>query len=119
MLLSSNSLFSLTSMILGIHMPCKSVVIFGDSPFLNSIEYHQMSGRAGRRGFDTEGNVIFMGLSKKRHDMLMTDKLPKMLGNTYNYIFMIRIFIPLAFFFCDKLVTVKTTSLKDCNLSFR
>lgn len=69
----------------GIHMPCKSIVIYGDSPFLNSIEYHQMSGRAGRRGFDTEGHVIFMGLTKKRQDMLMTGQLPKMLGKINNY----------------------------------
>lgn len=65
---------------LGVHMPCKSVVIFGDSPFLNSLEYHQMSGRAGRRGFDNEGNVIFASLTKKRIDMLISDRLPKMLG---------------------------------------
>ncbi|GJQ71104.1 putative ATP-dependent RNA helicase [Trypoxylus dichotomus] len=73
--------FATGTLALGIHMPCKSVVVFGDSPYLNSIEYHQMSGRAGRRGFDTEGNVIFMGLTKNRQDMLMTERLPKMLGN--------------------------------------
>ncbi|KRT84048.1 helicase, partial [Oryctes borbonicus] len=73
--------FATGTLALGIHMPCKSVVIFGDSPYLNSIEYHQLSGRAGRRGFDTEGNVIFMGLTKNRQDMLMTERLPKMLGN--------------------------------------
>lgn len=66
-------------------MPCKTVIIFGDSPYLNSIEYHQMSGRAGRRGFDMAGNVIFMGLSKKRCDNLITSKLPKMLGNLFLY----------------------------------
>ena len=28
---------------LGIHMPCKTVVFAGDSPFLNSLMYRQVS----------------------------------------------------------------------------
>ncbi|KAJ1525708.1 hypothetical protein ONE63_008919 [Megalurothrips usitatus] len=66
---------------LGIHMPCKTVVIAGDSPFINVLEFNQMSGRAGRRGFDKEGNVIFYGLNQRKLETLMTGNLPEMIGN--------------------------------------
>ena len=31
---------------LGIHMPCKTVVFAGDSPFLNSLQYRQVCGQS-------------------------------------------------------------------------
>lgn len=68
--------FATGTLAMGIHMPCKTVVICCDSPFLSSLEYHQMAGRAGRRGFDNEGNVIFMGLNKRRQKTLLTSRLP-------------------------------------------
>ena len=40
-----------------------------------------MSGRAGRRGFDNAGNVVFMGLNERKIRKLMTDRLPQMVGN--------------------------------------
>ncbi|XP_034234769.1 probable ATP-dependent RNA helicase DDX60 isoform X2 [Thrips palmi] len=66
---------------MGIHMPCKTVVVAGDSPYLNVLEFNQMSGRAGRRGFDKEGNVIFYGVHKRKLKALMTGNLPQMVGN--------------------------------------
>lgn len=68
--------FATGTLAMGIHMPCKTVVICCDSPYLSSLEYHQMAGRAGRRGFDNEGNVIFMGLNKRRQKTLLTSRLP-------------------------------------------
>ena len=47
---------------LGIHMPCKTVVIGCDSRFLGVLNFWQMAGRAGRRGFDLHGKVYFWGL---------------------------------------------------------
>lgn len=68
--------FATGTLAMGIHMPCKTTVICGDSIFMNSLEYQQMSGRAGRRGFDNEGNVVFMGINRRRQKTLLTSKLP-------------------------------------------
>ncbi|XP_044717417.1 putative dead deah box helicase protein [Hirsutella rhossiliensis] len=51
---------------LGLNMPCKTVVFFGDSIFLTALNYLQGAGRAGRRGFDLLGNVVFTGMPPKR-----------------------------------------------------
>lgn len=76
-----NVVFATGTLALGVHMPCKTVVILGDSPLLNTLEFHQISGRAGRRGFDKTGDVIFFGLDSKKVQSLQTSKLPKINGN--------------------------------------
>ncbi|KAK6823653.1 DEAD/DEAH box helicase [Apiospora arundinis] len=65
---------------LGINMPCKTVVFTGDSVFLTALNYHQGSGRAGRRGFDVLGNVVFHGLAPHRALEVMSAKLPNLRG---------------------------------------
>ena len=40
-----------------------------------------MSGRAGRRGFDTLGNVLFVGVSLHRIERLLVSRLPKLGGS--------------------------------------
>ncbi|ROW06484.1 hypothetical protein VMCG_04237 [Cytospora schulzeri] len=62
-------------------MPCKTVVFFGDSVFLTALNYHQAAGRAGRRGFDLLGNVVFVGMSKKRVIEFMSAQLPDLRGH--------------------------------------
>jgi superfamily II RNA helicase len=62
-------LFATETFAVGINAPTRSVV-FTDltkptengKRILNSAEYRQMSGRAGRRGFDTEGSVFILPL---------------------------------------------------------
>ncbi|KAI5919768.1 hypothetical protein F4810DRAFT_714118 [Camillea tinctor] len=67
---------------LGINMPCKSVAFFGDSAYLTPLEYRQASGRAGRRGFDLLGNVVFSGdIRLRRAFELMSSRLPDLKGH--------------------------------------
>ncbi|XP_065837258.1 probable ATP-dependent RNA helicase DDX60 [Oscarella lobularis] len=67
-----------STLALGIHMPCRTVVFAGDSPFLNSLGFRQMSGRAGRRGFDPVGNIVFFGVPWKKICQLMTTGVPSL-----------------------------------------
>ncbi|KAH9510612.1 Exosome RNA helicase MTR4 [Dermatophagoides farinae] len=58
-------LFATETIGMGLNMPARTVVFTSvrkfdgrNSRFLTSSEYIQMSGRAGRRGFDERGIVI-------------------------------------------------------------
>lgn len=64
------------SLALGINMPAKSSVFVGDHIELNSLQYRQAAGRAGRRGMDLAGNVIFYGLPLSKVHRLLTSRLP-------------------------------------------
>ncbi|KAI0024132.1 hypothetical protein F4780DRAFT_725926 [Xylariomycetidae sp. FL0641] len=66
---------------LGINMPCKTVVFTNDSPFLTPLNFRQGAGRAGRRGFDPLGNVVFHNISSTRAFALMTSRLPDLKGH--------------------------------------
>jgi len=65
----------------GINMPCRTVAFAGDHIFLNSLQFCQMSGRAGRRGFDTLGHVIFMEVPHRKVASLMVSPVPQLHGN--------------------------------------
>ncbi|RBR05389.1 uncharacterized protein FIESC28_11376 [Fusarium coffeatum] len=65
---------------LGINMPCKTVVFSGDSVFLSPQNYRQASGRAGRRGFDLLGNIVFNGIRPERVHEIMSSRLPALKG---------------------------------------
>ncbi|KAI6363411.1 hypothetical protein MCOR25_005904 [Pyricularia grisea] len=64
---------------LGINVPCKTVVFSEDSVFLSALNYRQASGRAGRRGFDLLGNVVF-NIPTHRSFEIMSSRLPDLRG---------------------------------------
>ena len=65
---------------LGIDLPIRSVTLSGyKDPKYTTSDYLQMSGRAGRRGHDNQGNIIFHGIPNYLD--LMKGKLPKLVGS--------------------------------------
>jgi len=62
-------------------MPCKTVVFSGDSVFLTALNFRQGAGRAGRRGFDILGNVVFHGISLDKACRLLSSRLPDLNGH--------------------------------------
>ena len=62
-------------------MPCKTVVFSGDSVFLTALNFRQAAGRAGRRGFDLLGNVVFQGVSTAKACRLLSSRLPDLNGH--------------------------------------
>lgn len=49
--------------------------------FLSALNYRQAAGRAGRRGFDMLGNVVFHGISTSRVQKLISSRLPDINGH--------------------------------------
>ena len=77
--------FSDKSLVFGISMPFRSVVISKyNNNNMDIALYHQMVGRAGRRGLDKEGNVIFAGYSWDAIKYLSISPLPNVTGIVEN-----------------------------------
>ncbi len=79
--------FSDKSLVFGVSMPFRSVVIIKETNDIDSMLYHQMSGRAGRRGLDKEGNVIFVDYAWDKIKSLSISESPNIVGynnNIYN-----------------------------------
>ncbi|KAL1903112.1 hypothetical protein Sste5346_000396 [Sporothrix stenoceras] len=66
---------------LGINMPCKTVVFSADSTYLTALNYRQGAGRAGRRGFDILGNVVFYDFAPQRVKEIMSMRLSDLRGH--------------------------------------
>lgn len=77
-------IFATETLSLGINMPCKTVVFTND--ILYSLAYKQMSGRAGRRGYDLQGNVVFFGVEENKvKNMIISDRNNIITKNMINY----------------------------------
>jgi hypothetical protein len=80
--------FSDEQLAFGVSMPFKTSCLFKDihqPDTLNSLLNLQASGRAGRRGLDTEGYVIYAGYSWDRMVDLCISALPRIVGKNYCY----------------------------------
>ena len=66
---------------LGINMPCATVVFAGDSVFLTALNQRQSAGRAGRRGYDLLGNVVFHNVGLEKTCRLLSSSLPTLQGH--------------------------------------
>jgi len=72
--------FATGTLALGINMPCRSTIFCGDSLDLNGLMFRQMSGRAGRRGFDLLGQVVFLDMSFLKVRRLIASDLSTLTG---------------------------------------
>ncbi|KAF8556866.1 P-loop containing nucleoside triphosphate hydrolase protein [Imleria badia] len=71
-------IFATGTLALGINAPTKTSIFCGDSPYLTALMYRQCAGRAGRRGYDLLGKVVFYGLPMDRVQRLTLSKLPSL-----------------------------------------
>jgi len=72
--------FATGTLALGINMPCRTTIFCGDSLELNGLMFRQMSGRAGRRGFDLLGQVVFLDMAFPKVQRLITSDLTTLTG---------------------------------------
>lgn len=75
--------FSDQSLVFGVSMPFRTVIVIRDDKLeddLDPMMFHQMSGRAGRRGLDKEGNIVFAGYSWDRIKELSISEAPIVKG---------------------------------------
>ena len=81
---------SSTALGTGIHTPCKTVVFAAESKLvLNEISINQMTGRAGRRGIEDVGNIIYFCSNERRIKDLISTPIPEIKGSieiTYSFI---------------------------------
>jgi len=75
--------FSDKSLIYGVSMPFRTAVIVY-TPNLTPMIFQQMCGRAGRRGLDKEGNIIFYGFTWEQIKKFSTSMPPIINTNNNN-----------------------------------
>ena len=70
-------------------MPFRTCVFCGDmGGRLNSTLVQQMSGRAGRRGLDTQGHLVYAGAKAEFVEKMVISKIPALEGQDPRYLTM-------------------------------
>lgn len=66
----------------GVNMPFRSAIFYEDpgAHWLTPLVHQQMSGRAGRRGLDRQGHLVYAGFSMTRLQQLLRGELPDIVG---------------------------------------
>jgi hypothetical protein len=78
--------FSDEALAYGVNMPFRSCVFCGDmGDNLTALIAQQMQGRAGRRGMDVQGNVIYLGMDWSYIENLMLGQITKVTGKEPRY----------------------------------
>merc|ERR1719253_1964997 len=78
--------FSDEALAYGVNMPFRSCVFCGDmGNSLTSLIAQQMQGRAGRRGMDVQGNVIYLGMEWPYIENLMLGQITNVTGKEPRY----------------------------------
>eukprot|EP00533_Pseudo-nitzschia_delicatissima_P009696 CAMPEP_0116102132 /NCGR_PEP_ID=MMETSP0327-20121206/13183_1 /TAXON_ID=44447 /ORGANISM="Pseudo-nitzschia delicatissima, Strain B596" /LENGTH=1259 /DNA_ID=CAMNT_0003594145 /DNA_START=32 /DNA_END=3811 /DNA_ORIENTATION=+ len=73
--------FSDSALAYGVNMPFRSCIFCGDmGDDLTPLIAQQMQGRAGRRGMDVQGNVIYLGMDWEYIENLMLGQISKVTG---------------------------------------
>jgi len=78
--------FSDAALAYGVNMPFRSCVFCGDmGDDLTPLIAQQMQGRAGRRGMDVQGNVIYLGMDWSYIENLMLGQISHVTGKEPRY----------------------------------
>lgn len=73
------------SLAFGVNMPFRTCVFCGEMfGSLDELMAQQMSGRAGRRGLDTQGNLVYAGMRVSRIRRLMIGTVSNITGRDHN-----------------------------------
>jgi len=78
--------FSDSALAFGVNMPFRTCVFCGDmGDKLTPLIAQQMQGRAGRRGMDVQGNVIYVGMDWAYIENLMLGQISQVVGKNPRY----------------------------------
>ena len=78
--------FSDDALAYGVNMPFRSCVFCGDmGDRLTPLIAQQMQGRAGRRGLDVQGNVVYLGMEWSYIENLMLGQISQVTGKDPRY----------------------------------
>jgi len=81
--------FSDDALAYGVNMPFRSCIFCGDmGDALTPLIAQQMQGRAGRRGLDVQGNIIYLGMEWPYIENLMLGQISHVTGKQPRYPFM-------------------------------